>query len=76
MKFKAYSEKKEMTVRVQFKSLKEAHFHNPTLINWKEIPESTCLNCGWDMDLEDLGDDDCKKTCYVCHRCISIERKF
>ncbi len=35
-----------------------------------------CKKCNELMDHEDLGDDDCRKMCWVCPTCDIIERDY
>jgi len=43
-----------------------------TITNDKEV----CKSCGKVMELEDLGDDDCRKLCYVCVPCCNQVRNY
>jgi len=76
MKFEAKHKTTEKIARFEYSSLSQAQYHNPYFINWKEIPDYICLNCGSEMELDDLGDDDCKKTCYCCTKCMNMERRY
>ena len=35
-----------------------------------------CAKCNKPMDYEDLGDDDCRKMCWICPDCDLIVRDF
>ena len=41
-----------------------------------ELKGVRCPECSHEMDYEDLGDDDCRKMCWVCHNCKNIERDY